>query len=184
MNILDRIKKERLFFDGALGSLLQTKGLLPGEKPESWNLLHEEVIYDIHLAYLEAGANIIKTNTFGANCTKFDNYDTVIKKGCAIAKRAADAFGGKENGRYVAFDMGPLGRMLKPLGDLEFEDAVEIFAKSVRVAAECGVDLILIETLCDSLEKIARLDGDYKIYPGHGPSTTLEHERSNNLYLL
>ncbi len=150
MNILERIKTKTTYFDGGMGTLLQGMGLKPGELPDNWNITHPEKILAVHRAYLEAGCNIIKTNTFGAS--RIENKAEVIKAGISIAKQAVSEFAGTGIERYVAFDIGPLGRLLKPFGDLDFEEAVSIFAESVRIAAACGADLILIETMNDSYE--------------------------------
>ena len=149
MNILDKIKSSVTYFDGGMGTMLQDRGLAPGELPEHWNLSHREEIVAIHKEYLASGCNIIKTNTFGANRLKFDNLEEIIKAGIDNAKTAVSCFDGD---RYVAFDLGPSGKMLKPLGDMEFEAAVELFADSIRIADKCGADLILIETMNDSYE--------------------------------
>lgn len=148
MNIKEAIKKKRLYFDGGTGTVLQGMGLLSGEKPESWNIKYPERIIGLHKSYLEAGANIIKTNTFGVNADKFENFEELICAGIECAKKACEGF----DDSYVAFDMGPTGRLLEPLGDLSFEDAVELFSKNVRVAAQCGADLVLIETMNDAYE--------------------------------
>lgn len=148
MNIKEAIKKKRLYFDGGTGTVLQSMGLLSGEKPESWNIKYPERIIGLHKSYLEAGANIIKTNTFGVNADKFENFEELICAGIECAKKACEGF----DDSYVAFDMGPTGRLLEPLGDLSFEDAVELFSKNVCVAAQCGADLVLIETMNDAYE--------------------------------
>ncbi len=147
MNVLDKIKSGITYFDGGAGTLLQARGLKPGEKPELWNLTHPEEIIAMHRQYLEAGANIITTNTFGANCLKFDNLEEIIN---AAIKNAQTAAQGKD--AFIALDVGPLGRMLEPLGDLPFEEAVTIFAQSVKIGAQAGADLIIIETMNDSYE--------------------------------
>ncbi len=148
MNICELIKNKRIYVDGGMGTLLQARGLLPGELPEIWSITHPDIIEDIHRRYLEAGANIITTNTFGVNILKHDNYAELIKSAIDCAKKAREGF----EDAFIAFDIGPLGRFLEPIGDIRFEDAVEIFAKNVRVAAECGADLIIIETMSDSYE--------------------------------
>ena len=148
MKIKDVIQNKRLYFDGGTGTVLQSMGLPAGTSPEAWNLTQPEKITALHRAYLDAGSNIIKTNTFGVNRDKYSNYDEYIKAAVACAKAATN---GREN-TYIAFDMGPSGRLLKPLGDLEFEDAVSLFAANVKVAATLGVDCILIETMNDSYE--------------------------------
>ncbi|MBR5883563.1 MAG: homocysteine S-methyltransferase family protein [Mailhella sp.] len=154
MNLLEKIRTSRTYCDGGMGTLLQARGLKPGELPERWNLTRPEDIIGIHQQYLEAGSNIITANTFGANVLKFgDELESIIVAGLnnvrtAISRLAPE----KQADRYVAFDIGPLGKMLQPLGDLPFEDAVEIFAKSIRIAARHGADLIFIETMNDSYE--------------------------------
>ena len=153
MNITELLKKRRLYFDGGTGTELIKRGLLPGECSESVNFTHPEWIVDLHRSYIEAGANIIKTNTFGVNCLKYENYTEYIKRAVALAKEAV----ADRDDVYIALDIGPLGKMLAPFGDLEFDDATEIFAKNVRAAHVLGVDLILIETMNDSYETKAAL---------------------------
>ena len=152
MNIKSLLNKRRIYFDGGMGTLLQKKGLKPGEKPELWNITHAEDITDIHLAYLNAGSNVITTNTFGASCLKFDNLEEIISSAINNARKAIELFEGEKDDRFVAFDMGPTGKMLEPIGDMPFEKAVEVFAENVRLAAKYGADLIIIETMNDSYE--------------------------------
>lgn len=149
MNILEKIKSSITYFDGGMGTMLQDRGLAPGELPELWNISHKEDIVSIHKDYLESGCNIIKTNTFGANRLKFDNLEEIITAAIENAKEAVSCFDGD---RYIAYDIGSLGKMLKPLGDLDFEDAVSLFSDGIKIADKCGVDLILIETMNDSYE--------------------------------
>ena len=146
--IRELIKNKRLYFDGGTGTLLQEMGLKGGEPPELWNISNPQKITTLHKAYIDAGSDIISTNTFGINKLKYDNYEELIIAGIDCAKRAVD---GKKD-KFVAFDIGPTGKLLEPLGDLSFEDAVELFAANVRVAADCGADLIIIETMNDSYE--------------------------------
>ncbi len=146
--INDLILEKRIFFDGGTGTYLQQNGLKTGENPEMWSIEKSEIIEGLHRAYFEAGANIVKTNTFGVNKDKFANYKEIIRASIKCANRAKD---GKED-RFVAFDMGPTGRMLKPFGDMDFEECVSLFAENVKVASECNIDLILIETMNDALE--------------------------------
>lgn len=152
MNIKELLNKRRIYFDGGMGTLLQKRGLTAGEKPELWNITRAEDITDIHLAYLNAGSNVITTNTFGANCLKFDNLEEIISSAINNARKAIELFEGEKDDRFVAFDMGPTGKMLEPIGDLPFEKAVEIFAENVRLAVKYGADLIIIETMNDSYE--------------------------------
>ena len=151
-NIMDRIGREWLFFDGGTGSILQEKGLQPGELPETWNLLHPDRILDLHRGYLEAGADIYNTNTFGANRLKFpENLDEIVTAAVKLAKEARTQ-AGRDEDAYVALDIGPTGKLLAPMGDLSFDDAVDIFGEVVRIGAREGADLVLIETMNDSYE--------------------------------
>ena len=157
MNIKELLNKKRLYIDGGMGTLLQKRGLQPGEKPESWNITHPDDITDIHLSYLKAGSNIITTNTFGANRLKSDNPEEIISAAIRNAKRAIDLYEGNKEECFIAFDVGPLGKMLEPLGDMPFETAVEIFAESIKLGAKHGADLVIIETMTDSYETKAAL---------------------------
>ena len=151
-NIMDLIGREWLFFDGGTGSILQEKGLQPGELPETWNLLHPDRILDLHRGYLEAGADIYNTNTFGANRLKFpENLDEIVTAAVKLAKEARTQ-AGRDEDAYVALDIGPTGKLLAPMGDLSFDDAVDIFGEVVRIGAREGADLVLIETMNDSYE--------------------------------
>ncbi len=158
MKITEYIKEHFLYLDGGMGTLLQSEGLLPGELPERWCLSRPEVITGIHRAYFQAGSHVVNTNTFGANALKFDELELEeIVRAAIDCARAAQKETVAEHPTWVALDIGPLGRMLKPLGDLDFEDAVEIFAKTVRLGVRFGADLIMIETMNDSLETKAAL---------------------------
>lgn len=152
--ILEEMKKHRLFFDGGTGSILQAKGLAPGELPETWNLLHPEILIQLHRDYLEAGADIINTNTFGANGLKFHKgtefeLAPIIQSAAANAKEAVRQ-SGKE--AFIMLDLGPTGKLLKPLGDLDFEDAVALYREAAEIGAAEGLDAVLIETMSDSYE--------------------------------
>lgn len=149
MDIREELGRRIIFFDGGLGSLLQERGLKPGELPETWNLTRPEVLYDIHKAYLDAGADIILANTFGANGFKYDNLEEIVTAAVVNAKKAVADSGRKA---YVALDMGPTGKLLKPMGTLDFEECVSIYADVVRYGAKAGADLILIETMSDTYE--------------------------------
>ena len=142
--------------DGGMGTLLQQQGLTPGESPERWNITHPEVITAIHRAYYEAGSHVVSTNTFGANALHFSpaELEEIIAAAVANARAAQEGIG---HPTFVALDIGPTGKLLKPLGDLDFEEAVAIFAATVRLGVRYGVDLILIETMNDSYETKAAL---------------------------
>nr|WP_288828704.1 homocysteine S-methyltransferase family protein [uncultured Clostridium sp.] len=157
--ILEELKNRILFFDGGMGSLLQANGLKPGELPETWNVTHSGLIVKLHRDYLEAGADIIKTNTFGANGLKYNpdkefDLEQIVTAAMKNAKEAVNTAAypeGRKKGA-VALDIGPTGKLLKPLGDLDFEDAYELFSQVVRIGEREGADLILIETMSDSYE--------------------------------
>ena len=149
MNIKQLIKTNRLYLDGGTGTVLQAKGLPSGTPPETWNIEKPNAVIELHRSYYEAGSNIVATNTFGVNCKKYDNYKELFAAAFTCAKKAKEGMG---DDKFIALDIGPTGRLLKPLGDLGFEEAVEIFSKSVIEGVKNGADLILIETMNDSLE--------------------------------
>lgn len=150
MNIRDEIGKRLLFFDGGMGSLLQKRGLQAGELPETWNILKPDVLTEIHKEYAEAGADIILANTFGANRFKYaDNLEEIVNAAVVNAREGIRLSGRQA---YVALDVGPTGKLLKPMGTLDFEEAVDVFADVVKAGVKAGVDLILIETMNDSYE--------------------------------
>lgn len=158
MKILDYLKENFIYLDGGMGTLLQARGLESGEMPETWNIEYPEVIRDIHRSYFDAGCNVVLANTFGANRLKFDSdyLDKIIGGAIENAKIAAKESKAKQK-KWVALDIGPTGKMLKPLGDLHFEEAVGIFAETVRLGVKHGADLIFIETMNDSYETKAAL---------------------------
>ncbi len=157
-DILKEIRRRKVFFDGGMGSLLQAKGLKAGELPETWNLLHPEIIKKIHRDYLEAGCDIVTTNTFGANRLKYPaggafSLEDMVKAAVANAREAV-----REKGRgYVALDLGPTGKLLKPLGDLDFDDACRIYREVVTAGSRAGADLVLVETMSDGYEAKAAI---------------------------
>lgn len=153
MNIRDFIKNNIVHLDGGMGTLLQKSGLQPGELPERWNISHPEVIKEIHKSYYDSGSNIVNTNTFGANSLKFgtDELSEIIYHAVKNADEARKASSGNQE-KFIALDVGPTGKLLKPLGDLDFEDAVKAFAEVISLGVKYGVDLITIETMNDSYE--------------------------------
>ncbi len=157
MTITEKIRQETVIFDGGMGTLLQASGMPAGELPEQWGMTHPNVIIGVHEQYLQMGSDVISANTFGANILKFPgkahgtpDLITVVQTAVMCAQTAAHKVGGKK--RYIALDIGPTGKLLKPLGDLDFEEAVHIFSETVKAGVASGVDLILIETMNDSLE--------------------------------
>ena len=139
--------EEFLVFDGAMGTMLQEAGLKAGELPELLNFSHPETVTAIHRAYVEAGADVISANTFGANAYKLGDAARVED-----VFAAAIACARKSGARYVAADIGPIGALLKPLGTMDFDEAYDLFAQQARAAQAAGADLFVVETMTDLLE--------------------------------
>ncbi len=159
MNVKAYMQDRVLLLDGGMGTLLQAEGLTPGEHPEMWNLTHPATVQAIHRAYYNAGSHVVSTNTFGANSLSFPDRDeltAIIEAAVANAKAARVTSVGTQD-KFIALDIGSTGKLLKPYGDFDFEDAVATFAETVRIGVSCGVDLILIETMNDSYETKAAL---------------------------
>ncbi len=153
------LSDEVLVADGATGTMLQAAGLPEGAAPESWNLTHPEKILDLHRAYLEAGSQIILTNSFGGSRFRLgkkgleDKVREVNRAAAALAKEAAGQTA------FVAGSMGPTGELMKPMGTLSYEAAVEAFAEQAGALAEGGADAILVETMSDLNEAKAAIEG-------------------------
>ena len=179
MSVLFFLQKEILYFDGAMGTRLQAAGLKPGELPEAWNLTHGDVVAEIHASYVRAGANILKSNTFGANALKMQGSGYSVEEVVLAAFKNARAAFAKVNAeqkekkypqtntesvvskpqdkQFVALDLGPTGKLLAPYGDLQFEEAVALYAEQVRAGVKAKADLILVETMSDSYEAKAAI---------------------------
>ena len=153
MSLKQLIKEKRIYLDGGMGTLLLSKGLKAGELPERWNITNREAITEIHRNYYDAGSNVVSANTFGANSLKFgmDELEAIIKAAFENARRASELTSNTAE-KFVALDIGPTGRLLKPFGDFDFEEAVEVFANTVKLGVKYGADLIFIETMNDSYE--------------------------------
>lgn len=158
MTVLEYMKDHILYLDGGMGTLLQEAGLEPGELPERWNITHPEVVQKFNRAYFDAGSNVVNANTFGANGLKFGDEElaAIIKAAVANARAARAASAGKQE-KFIALDVGPCGKLLRPYGDLDFEDAVKLFSRVISLGAAEGVDLVMIETMNDSYETKAAL---------------------------
>ncbi|MDD4159432.1 MAG: homocysteine S-methyltransferase family protein [Synergistaceae bacterium] len=149
--------RETIIFDGAMGTMLQKRGLKRGEIPELLNLTAPDLIRSIHDEYFDSGCDVVSANTFGANRYKAEQAGRpladLVSSAVEIAKTAAS----NRIGKYAALDIGPCGRVLQPTGDLPFEEAVEVFSEIVRAGSQAGADLILLETFTDLYELKAAL---------------------------
>lgn len=154
IKITELIKEKRVYFDGATGSVLMARGLPTGVAPEEWNITHPDEIIKLHREYLDAGADIIKTNTFGISPFKYTDYSERLRCAVGLAKTAA----ADKKEKYVALDVGPLGKLIDPLGTLAFEDAVSAFRKIAEAGSD-GADLVLLETFTDIYELKAAVIG-------------------------
>ncbi len=150
--------KEILYFDGGTGTVLQAMGLRPGELPETWNYKHPERIVELNYGYYKAGSNIVNTNTFGAFITKFPlDLERIIEgaiENANVAREKARSERGEDN-LFIAFDIGPTGKLLKPMGDLDFEDCIHLYKRTFEIAFKKNVDCVLIETMNDGYESKA-----------------------------
>lgn len=155
MNVREFIKNNILLFDGAMGTMLQDKGLKIGENPEVFGYKNPEKLMEIHSLYLDAGANIITTNTFGANELKLDKLgytvEEIVDNAVNMAKKAIEK-SDKSKPRFVALDIGPIGEMLEPMGTMSFDKAYDIFKRQAIQGEKSGADLIIIETMMDLYE--------------------------------
>ncbi|MGN0532057.1 MAG: homocysteine S-methyltransferase family protein [Eubacterium sp.] len=127
------------YFDGGMGTMLNLRA---GELPEKLNITDPQRVFAVHQAYADAGADIITSNTFGANRLKYDNVEELVRAGVELAAKTS---------KLVALDLGPTGKLLKPMGDLDFEECVDIYSQVVN-AGKDGADLVLIETMGDLYE--------------------------------
>ena len=153
MELKDKLGEKIILFDGAMGTVLQQRGLKAGDVPEKLNIEKREEIVEIHKSYLKAGAEILTTNTFGANALKMEEIDYSVEEVIAAAvqnARQAAIESGIE--AAVALDMGPLGELLEPMGSLSFDEAYSLYQQQVLVGVEEGADLIHIETIADLYE--------------------------------
>lgn len=155
MDVREFIKDNILLFDGAMGTMLQKKGLKIGENPEVFGLKNPDKLMEIHKEYLEAGSNVLTTNTFGANELKLDKLgytvEEIVENTVNIAKKSIEQ-ADKSKPRYVALDIGPIGEILEPMGTLSFDEAYDIFKRQIVQGAKSGADLIIIETMMDLYE--------------------------------
>ena len=167
--------EEFLLFDGAMGTMLQRGGLAPGELPDLLCLTNPALVTSVHAAYVEAGSQVVTTNTFGSNRLKLEGKADVSDVFAAAVSCARDA-----GARYVAADMGPTGELMDPYGDLEYEEAYELYAEQARAAEAAGADLIIVETMADlsEAEAAVRAAADNTQLPVFATMTFGEHGRT------
>ncbi len=153
MNIKDFLNDNFLIFDGGLGTMLQKEGIAVGSLPEVYNITNPEIVLKVHKKYVEAGADVITSNTFQASDLKLGasgySVEEIITAGVGLAKSAG--------AKYTALDIGPLGQLMPPMGTIDFDTAYKCFAKQVKAGAAAGADIIVIETFSDLLEAKAAL---------------------------
>lgn len=151
MDIKKYLDEKILIFDGAMGTMLQSMGLKSGELPEILNFKESDKIIEIHKGYIDSGAKVITTNTFGANERKLEKSGFTVEE--VIDKAIENAVAASKNRDvFIALDIGPIGEFLEPEGTLSFNEAYNIFKRQVIQGAKNGVDLILIETMTDLYE--------------------------------
>ena len=162
MTLKERLGKEWLFCDGGTGTILQELGLKGGELPELWNLTRPDDIRALNRGYFEAGSNIVNANMFGANRFKFDNVTEIVTAAVKLCQEARHE-AGRDDDAYVAIDIGPTGKLLAPMGDLPFNEAVEVFSEEIRAGARAGADVIVIETMSDAYEAKAAVIAAHEV---------------------
>jgi 5-methyltetrahydrofolate--homocysteine methyltransferase len=155
--ILELAEKKTVIFDGAMGTMLIAAGLKAGESPELWNIGKPAAVVDVHRKYYQAGSDVVHTNTFGGNAVKLADKGLSAKMELINAEAASLARQACPAGKFVAGDIGPTGKLLKPLGDLAIEEAEEAFFRQAQALVRAGVDLISIETMFSLEEALAAL---------------------------
>ena len=153
MNIMEYIKNNILVFDGAMGTMMQKKGLQAGDLPEILSITNPEMILEIHKEYVAAGSDVVSTNTFQASEYKLKGcgytVEEIVSAGVKLAK--------KSGATYVALDIGPCGQLLEPLGSVSFDEAYELFKRQMIIGEASGADVIIIETMSDIYETKAAI---------------------------
>ena len=153
MSIREVLGKQLIIADGAMGTQLQEKGLSAREVPIHWNITHPNEVREVHQAYLAAGARLIAANTFGAHARALVGtpytVEEIVTAGVILAREARDE---QEDEAYIALDIGSLGELLKPLGQIPFDEAIELYKEQITFGVAAGVDVILIETMIDTYD--------------------------------
>jgi len=172
-----------LLADGAMGTMLFAAGLQSGDPPEAWNVERPDAVRAIHRAYLEAGSRILLTNTFGGNRLRLamhglaDRVTELDRAGAELLRAEVDAAGG---GALVAGDIGPSGAIMAPMGSLEHDEAVEVFAEQAAALVAGGVDVVWVETMSDLAEVKAAIQGVRRVAPGIPLVATMTFDTRGN----
>ncbi|MEE8184980.1 MAG: homocysteine S-methyltransferase family protein [Thermodesulfobacteriota bacterium] len=156
-DFIKTLNKRPILFDGATGTMLQRLGLKPGGCPEELNVINPEIIMEVHRTYLKAGSDVVTTNTFGGNRVKLAEYQLEDKArdiNTAAVKNARDVVSDRV---FVAGGLGPTGRFLEPVGDISFDETIDVYAEQAKALSDAGVDLIIIETMMDIREMRAAI---------------------------
>ena len=162
MGILTAARERTVVFDGAMGTQLMARGFASQTCPEEWNVSHPEVVADVHRAYYAAGADVVLTNTLGGTRAKLAHYGfeaRVAELNASAATVAATVRDDHAAGRFVGGDIGPTGRFLKPMGDLEPNELRDMFAEQAAALLEGGADCLVIETMFDLAETVLAIEG-------------------------
>ncbi len=176
--IYDVLANETLTSDGAMGTMLQERGLTDGGAPELWNVEKPEEIEAVLEAYAAAGANFLTTNTFGGTAGRLamhgleDRLEELNKAGAAIARKVAD----RHSNCFVMGDIGPSGELMEPMGTLTMESGKDLFAAQIRALVAGGIDAILIETMSDLSEVEAVVAAAQEVAPGMPIIATLSFD--------
>ena len=159
MTLLEKLNQKTILFDGAIGTVLMESGQVTTRSPILLNLEQPDFVADLHQQYYDAGSDVVVTNTFGGNPLKLaaegleQQLEPLNREGVRLAQAACPA------GRFVAGDMGPCGKMLKPLGEVTLEEMQENFFRQADVLIDAGVDLITLETMYSLEEALAAVSG-------------------------
>ncbi|HBL17093.1 MAG TPA: methionine synthase [Elusimicrobia bacterium] len=181
--LLERLRAGQvLVADGAMGTMLQERGLKPGDCPEAVNLERPVVLEEIARLYLEAGADLVQTNTFGGSPMKLAQYgldDRTEEVNRSAVEAVRRAVGGQA---LVSFSCGPTGRMLKPYGDADPEEVRRAFCRQLKAAAAAGADVVCVETMTDLGEAVLAVEASKSAAPGVPVMATMTFDRTKKGY--
>jgi len=181
-NVLQQVNRKVLVADGAMGTMLQKRGLPIGHCPEAWNLSRPDDVAAIHEAYFKAGSDLVETNTFGGNKFRLahhgltENVREINQKAAEIARAVCP------QGKYVAGSVGPTGEFMEPIGSLTFDALVDVFHEQIEALCKGGVDLIIVETMMDVQEAAAGITAAKKVASSLPVFASMTFERVGDGY--